>query len=418
MKASFFNLIKRIFWRGFLHPLIVSIYGWYIRGTISLQKRGILVHHPVYALLSRRHVHHAALIGISFLALTHTAMLQRVDEQEFLVPLNAISRLVGEDEEFIVETENTAQSLGKEYVPTVGLRSQPGRSDEQGAITPPPADPGTLAAIPGALIKPILPTPQTPDAHGQTIKTYTVKTGDTLGSIARAHGLRLATLLWANNLSERSLIRIGQRLIILPTDGIHYRVVRGDTLGAIARRYSADVEKILHANNLPNPNAIAIGELLVIPDGIMPTARPTTPRQQSLIARVRNVITPGGTSVRASSGFIWPTSARRITQYFGWRHTGVDIAGPPSNRIYAAADGIVSFAGWARGYGLSVVVDHGRGRQTRYAHSRQIFVKSGDSVSQGETIAMVGSTGRSTGPHLHFEVIVGGRRVNPFVYIR
>ncbi|MEK7122729.1 MAG: M23 family metallopeptidase, partial [Patescibacteria group bacterium] len=172
----------------------------------------------------------------------------------------------------------------------------------------------------------------------------------------------------------------------------------------------------IKTNQLRNANAVAIGELLIIPDGVMPRQ---TPRQQpqSLIARVRESIAPSGTNAR-SSGFIWPTSARRVTQYFSWRHNGVDIAGPTSNKIYASAAGTVSFAGWANGYGLSVVIDHGNGQQTRYGHSRQLFVKSGQQVSQGETIAMVGSTGRSTGPHVHFEIIKNGQRVNPFTYIR
>lgn len=403
--------------RTLFHPLAVLLYGWYLKGSISLQKHGAAFHHPLYAMISRRHLLQAMIVVFSLLTLGHTALLQNVDEQEFLLPVNAISRLFAEEDAFIVETRTFTPLSDQPYVSSSDVRAQPtlDRSGETEASAQPPADPGSLAAIPDTLIKPVLPTIQTEPYRAQTIQTHVVKTGDTLGSIARTYGLKLATLLWANTLTERSLIRIGQRLVILPVDGIHYRVTRGDTLGAIAKRYQSDVAKILKANNLANPNAVAIGELLIIPDGIMPTARPRQPT--SFIARVRDTIAPSGTNIR-SSGFIWPTSARRITQYFSWRHAGVDIAGPPSNKIYASAAGIVTFAGRASGYGLSVVVNHGSGKQTRYAHSRQLFVKNGQSVSQGETIAMVGNTGRSTGPHLHFEIIINGRRVNPFSYIR
>lgn len=424
MKAPFFNFIKGIggsilrpVGKKIIHPLAVLFYGWYLKGALSLKKRVGIVHHPLYALISRRHLHHAVLIGSAGLLLGHTVAIQRVDEQEFLIPVNAIARMFAEQDEFVVETQEFRPETQNEYVQTLGIRSQP--SIDTDTDTPSaPLDAGNLAAIPDALIKPILPTIQTHTSRPQTIQTYVVKPGDTLGSIARAHGLKVATLLWANNLSERSLIHIGQRLVMLPLDGVHYRVKRGDTLSTIAQRYNSDIDQIMKANSLTNQNAVAIGELLIIPGGVMPTIIQPREQQRGLLARVRDVITPTGSAVRASGGFIWPTSARRVTQYFSWRHTGVDIAGPTSNKIYAAASGVVSFAGWARGYGLSVVVDHGNGRQTRYGHSRLLFVKGGQSVSQGETIAMVGSTGRSTGPHLHFEVMSGGRRVNPFAYIR
>ncbi|MBI4252713.1 peptidoglycan DD-metalloendopeptidase family protein [Candidatus Uhrbacteria bacterium] len=396
----------------------VFLYGWYLKGSISLQKRGVMVHHPLYALVSRHHVHHALIVGISLLAIGHTVLLQRVDEQEFLLPQNALSRLFAEEDAFIVETQNFTPIADSEYVTSTDIRSQPTPTPTENTQKQSPLpQAGSLATIPDTLIKPILPTIQTEPYRAQTIQTYVVKTGDTLGNIARAHGLKLSTLLWANNLTERSVIRLGQHLVVLPVDGIHYRIKRGDTLGLVAKRFSSDIDSIVKANNLANPNAVAIGDLLMIPGGVMPTPSRYVP-QQSLIGRVRDTIAPSGTSERASGSYIWPTSARRITQYFSWRHIGVDIAGPPSNRIYSAADGVVSFAGWAKGYGLSVVINHGGGKQTRYGHSRQLFVKVGQSVSQGETIAMVGSTGRSTGPHLHFEIIVNGKRVNPFAYIR
>ena len=118
-------------------------------------------------------------------------------------------------------------------------------------------------------------------------------------------------------------------------------------------------------------------------------------------------------------GMLWPATVRRITQYFNWRHRGIDIAGPTGTLIYAALDGMVEISGWnSGGYGYQIVLRHSNGMKTRYAHSSKLFVSVGQKVTKGEVIALMGSTGRSTGSHLHFEVVVGGVRVNPFLYVK
>ncbi len=404
-----------------LHPIILVVYSWYMRGALSLQRRGITVRHPLLSLVSRQHLHHTILLGIFCAVLGHTVYLNNANSQEFFIPHNAISRLFFSNDEFSIVVEGPQQTTGHEYVDQIGIRTQPTLSDtndtQEASPTP---DPGTIAAIPDALIKPVIPLILQEPYKVSAIQTYSVNSGDTIGGIARAFGISIATLLNSNNLTTRSYIHEGQKLVILPVDGIQYRVRRGDTLAQIAQTYQSTVSKIMEANRRDSANDIAIGELLIIPGGIISQPRvPAQPRGQTLIARIRNAIVPPSSSKRASKGlFIWPTSASRVTQYFSWRHTGVDIAGPTTNRIYAAGDGTVIFAGWAQGYGNSIVVDHGKGIKTRYGHSRLLYVKSGDAVSQGQTIAMVGSTGRSTGPHLHFEVIKNGVRVNPFGYIR
>ena len=114
----------------------------------------------------------------------------------------------------------------------------------------------------------------------------------------------------------------------------------------------------------------------------------------------------------------WPTVGARITQYFSWRHVGVDIANKTGTPLYAADAGVVEFAGWATGYGNSIVINHGGGKKTRYGHASKLFVKVGDEVEKGENIAAMGSTGWSTGPHLHFEVMINGAKYNPLNYIR
>jgi murein DD-endopeptidase MepM/ murein hydrolase activator NlpD len=144
------------------------------------------------------------------------------------------------------------------------------------------------------------------------------------------------------------------------------------------------------------------------------------------IAPIRSIFVPSGATPNRSTRLQWPTSGHVITQYFGvwehvsgWRvHTGLDVAGNYSSPIYAADDGIVIYSGWHGGYGYSIDLDHGNGMVTRYGHSSKLLVKVGDYVKRGQVIAMVGTTGWSTGPHLHFEVRINNRAVNPLGYLR
>ena len=114
----------------------------------------------------------------------------------------------------------------------------------------------------------------------------------------------------------------------------------------------------------------------------------------------------------------WPTVGHRITQYYSWRHTGLDIANKTGTPLYASEGGTVDYSGWSNGYGYNVLINHGGGKKTRYAHASKLYVKKGDVVSKGEAIAAMGSTGWSTGPHIHFEVIINGVKKNPLNYIK
>lgn len=283
-----------------------------------------------------------------------------------------------------------------------------------------------------ALLKPVIaPNAVLPSADGTSppaptgrteIVQYQVQPGDVIGSIAQRFGVSVETILWANDLSIRSYIRPGDILEILPVSGLLHTVKSGETLGKIVRTYDADQDRVIEFNKLQAGGAdIRIGEQLVIPDGRRPQPtvvyRPPTvaPTQVSQVAAP-----PPSISVPAGTSYIWPTSVRRITQYFGWRHTGVDIAGPSGSPLYAARAGTVtkSQCGWNGGYGCYVIIDHGGGVQTLYAHASALYVSVGQSVSQGQTVAAMGSTGRSTGPHIHFEIRVNGARQNPLQYVR
>jgi len=248
------------------------------------------------------------------------------------------------------------------------------------------------------------------------IERYVVQEGDTLGRIAESFGLSLSTILWSNGLSYTSTIRPGQELSILPVDGLLYTVKSGDTLSRIARNYSVDVETIMSQNGLESANRLAIGDKLLLPGGEPPS--PVSTSRSS--ASITTLFTAPSVSAPSAAvgGWIWPTDWHVITQYYGWRHTGVDIDGDYTTSSYAAREGVVIYSGWRSGYGLSVEVDHGDGYVTRYAHHSKNYVAVGDVVSAGQVLAQTGTTGRSTGTHLHFEVIRNGKFQNPLDYVR
>lgn len=289
---------------------------------------------------------------------------------------------------------------------------------------------GGISAGGLALIKPtILPGSNLPtisDASG-TISTgrteivvYEVQSDDVIGQIAEKFGISVETILWANNLSTRSLIRPGDKLKILPTSGLLHKVKSGDTVAKIAMVYDAKQEDIVKFNKLQKDGSdIVAGEELIVPNGEMPQPVSTysAPRP-SAFSQV--VAPPPSVSAPAGSGYLWPTSARIITQYYGWLHTGLDIAGPIGTPLYASRSGrvVTSQCGYNGGYGCYIILDHGGGVQTLYGHASQLYVSVGESVTQGQTIAAMGSTGRSTGPHIHFEVRLNGSRQNPLKYIR
>lgn len=254
------------------------------------------------------------------------------------------------------------------------------------------------------------PAPSVPKR--EAIETYLVQEGDTLGEIAERFGLNLSTVLWANKLTFRSTIQPGQSLTILPRDGVVYQVSSGDTISRIAKRYGVDADQILAENKIASADKLQIGQQLLIPGGEPYQAAPR------ITAPVANLFTAPSKAVPAGGSWVWPTDWHTITQYYGWRHTGVDIDGDYTTYSYAARDGAVIYNGWRGGYGLTVEIDHGDGYITRYAHHSKNLVSVGDYVTAGQAIARTGTTGRSTGTHLHFEVIKSGRFQNPLDYVR
>jgi len=263
--------------------------------------------------------------------------------------------------------------------------------------------------------------PEKPSERTDTI-VYTVEAGDTISRIANKFGISINTILWENDLRATSVIKPGNQLRILPTSGIAHTVTRGQTLGQIARLYDIDESKILETNGLSNPNQIAAGAKLIIPGGSqLASASPAQTVNRQVSTSLKQIITDkkSASVIPAGGRMVWPTAGYRITQYYSWRHTGVDIANKIGTPIYAADSGVVTSVGYNRGgYGNQIIIDHGGGKQTRYAHLSSFDVKTGNRVTKGQYIGAMGSTGRSTGPHLHFEVMINGARYNPLNYVR
>lgn len=281
----------------------------------------------------------------------------------------------------------------------------------------PPTRPAEDLPMPLALDGDTLQQQEVPGTNIPMTRTeiveYEVKSGDTPWSIAEQFGVSIPTVLWENKLNLYSTIRPGQKLTILPASGVSHTVKKGETLAGIAKQYRASLDEIQEYNKVALER-IAPGVRLIIPGG-----QPYTPPAPAA-ARRREVVVPPSSLVSAPGKLLWPVPlSKRITQYFKWSHAGVDIGDKTGDPIVASKDGVVEYAAWGRGgWGNTIVVDHGGGMKTRYSHASKILVGVGQQVAKGQTIALIGSTGRSTGPHLDYRIYINGRNVNPLQYLR
>lgn len=315
-----------------------------------------------------------------------------------------------------------------------------------GALQPTPTPPAELPALSeidtkaeGIARKALIHT-TIPSRPRQEVVKYTVQAGDTVFGIAEKWGLKPQTILWANYYTLRDdphNLQPDQNLNILPVDGAYYEWQPGDGLGGVARFFGVTPEDIINyplngldpatIGDYANPN-IQAGTWLIVPGGSRPFISWSAPigvtRDNPAAARQMG---PGscGTVQDGAVGFgsfVWP-AAKHYLSGFDYspetNHRGIDIAGSPTEGAYAADAGVIVYAGWNDwGYGNMVVIDHGNGWQTLYAHLGSINVVCGMSVGQGAMIGLIGSTGRSSGPHLHFEMMhTEYGKVNPWFYL-
>jgi len=229
------------------------------------------------------------------------------------------------------------------------------------------------------------------------VSEYTVQPGDSLSFIARDYGVSIESIMWANGLRDSNSIREGDVLKIPPVSGVIHTVKSGDTITSIAKKYGANSENIIAFNSLSRDSQLQINEVLIIPDGKIATAGTQYTKTALSFAHLPNL----------DDYFAHPTNGLgRISQWLHGRN-GIDIANSYGTAIYAAASGTIIGAaesGWNGGYGLFVKISHPNGTDTLYAHLSKVLVNTGQTVQKGEEIGQMGSTGRSTGSHLHFEV--------------
>ena len=430
MIAAFFvNLIwkpLRVILRLVFYKIVVKIYKLYL---YVLKKFGwsSRVRSKSFTWLVNQKLVHFVVIILTVLTVgfNFTSKTQAVSSEE-LVGKIFLSELVtsefGESDELIekfFDEEAVISPVQQTYLDNLtSIKSQPQAQMKA------PDEIDTEEEIIGltqggsALVKPELAATSKIKRDRDKIIYYTIKPGDSVSTIAAEFEVSVNTILWENNLSAYSLIRPGNKLAILPTTGITHKVARGENLSKIAKQYNIEENKIIEVNKLTDSSKLAAGQKLIIPDGRkVRYASYTTPSYTGLSA-IKSLVAPTGAKPVSSNKMNWPTQGHRITQYYSWRHHGVDIANKNGTPIYAADAGTVEYIGWGRGYGNQIVINHGGGKKTRYAHLSKFYVSKGDKVNKGQTIAAMGSTGWSTGSHLHFEVIINGRKYNPLNYIK
>jgi len=246
---------------------------------------------------------------------------------------------------------------------------------------------------------------------------YSVTSGDTLSSIAKKYGVDTDSITYLNDFSDAKILQPGDTVKVPPVTGIIVKVRSGDTIATLAKKYGLPSPQPIvdwPYNSFANDETFSLtaGQTLVIPGGRPPEEAPVIPQQ----VRTQTIFS---TPIANGSGqFSWPTSGI-ITQYFSWYHNGVDIANNTGTAVLAADSGrVVSVLNEVYGYGHHIIIDHGNGLRTLYGHLSEIMVNVGDNVGRGQQIGRMGSTGRSTGPHLHFTVFSGNTSVNPLGYLK
>ncbi len=270
----------------------------------------------------------------------------------------------------------------------------------------------------------------------QKIQIYKVVAGDTLDTISKKFGVSKNSLVSSNDsLPLKGKLKVGQTIVILPVEGLVYEVKKGDTIEALARKYSTTSKEILKYNNMENASDLQIGDTIVLPGAKKIVAKPAEIKAPSVKApsekpaeisaptqkeEKAEISASSSDAPAASSGYIWPLplGAGRISQRLH-DDNAVDIAAPKGTPIYAIKDGTVLIAddsGWNGGYGLYVVINFDDGGQALYGHMSKVATVAGTVVKQGDLIGYVGTTGLSTGNHVHLS-LRGGLK-NPYGYLK
>lgn len=305
---------------------------------------------------------------LKYIEETSSSLTNRVQSHNQLIDTNTLTAL-------------SVNSLGQGG-PETSLEPSPIQENSYQAYSPPDSD-----YIESTALK-----------RNQVVE-YEVQSGDKLSFIASDFGVSVNSIIWANNLQNADNIKPGQILKIPPVSGVIHQVKKGETLASIAKKYGADENKIIAFNDLPRDGQVMVGDELVIPEGEIKTTLPAG-TSTSISTTKRFSYLPD-----LANYFQWPTAGFDWGKVHG--RNGVDIANSCGSPIYAAAEGIIETAdntGWNGGFGKVIKINHPNGTETLYAHNSKLLVIIGQIVAKGALISLMGTTGNSTGCHLHFEV--------------
>ena len=309
---------------------------------------------------------------------------------------NVIERYVEETSASIASYTKGPDQLSDVAMLAAISIAAPGQGGPDTDITPAPINENSILAHNPTSTDYI----ETSGSKRSQIAEYTVQPGDLLSFIASDYGVSVNSIIWANQLRDADSITPDQVLKIPPVSGVIHVVKKGDTIGSIAKKYGAEEAKILEFNGLPQSGELQIGDELVVPDGTIRNTYVATSGSSSSSANRSFAYLPN-----MGDYFMIPTAGYNWGRIHG--RNGVDIANSCGTPIYAAAEGSVAIAdavGYNGGFGKFVKIVHLNGTETLYAHATKLLISQGEYAQRGQMIALMGSTGRSTGCHLHFEV--------------
>ena len=244
---------------------------------------------------------------------------------------------------------------------------------------------------------------------------HEVQAGDTLASIGQKYGISEGSIKYANDLVS-NYVRVGQVLKIPPFEGTLHEVKKGDTIEKLSKLYNVPTQTIVDTNYMDAPYELVVGTTIIIPDAQLPSEQKFYAGTNVYETSAYGILPEVGEVSQGSGSFIWPASGQ-ITQGFYPGHPAIDIANSGVNIISTDTGTVVRAGWWQGGYGNAVQIDHGNGYVTTYAHLSSIEVSNGQDVEKGQKLGVIGSTGRSTGPHLHFTIQLNGKYLNPLLLL-
>jgi murein DD-endopeptidase MepM/ murein hydrolase activator NlpD len=403
-----------------IKPLVLKLYKYYLLLKNKLNKSPLLKS-KVGLIFYNRYLIHVILIIIA-LTVASTNILQANEvKREDVAKKSNLYKLVSPEElnfseEEIVEKANFKEKKQKNYIDTSGIAvtnipelAKKENTQEIALLGDATAITATNVLEGGYSKK-----------RAETIG-YDVQAGDTISSIAAQFGLKVSTLYWANKMSSNTTLKPGYTMTIPTGDGTLHKVVEGDTLDKIVEKYKGDKEETILLNDIGNDELVAVGTEILVAGGTPPPPPPPVAKtpSSSIGSSSWGAFWQPSSGYNVTGGALnWPSACRSISQNPRWGHIAIDVNCAHGTGIYAAESGTATvIPNKGNGYGNYIIINHGNGMTTLYAHLSGFAVSSGQYVSRGQQIGYEGSTGWSTGPHLHFEVMVNGAKQNPWSYL-